>query len=86
MSKTNLESQQQRKAAKCRLFNHKRDQDILKELQTEPPLEKINNYKSKWIHPASSAQVKNVWSRTFSLPYAFMVWTGKILHYLQQVP
>jgi hypothetical protein len=48
-------------------------------------LGKINNYKNKWIHPPSRAQVKNVWSYSFSSPNGFMVWTEKPLHCLQHV-
>jgi hypothetical protein len=31
------------------LFDHKMNQDIMKELKTQPALENINNYKHKWI-------------------------------------
>jgi len=63
MTKTNLtvtaaEMKFVRKAAQCTPFDHRQYQDILNELQTVPPLGKINNYKNKWIHPPSRAQVK----------------------------
>jgi hypothetical protein len=35
------------KTANYTLFDHKRNQDIIKELRIEPVLEKINNYKHK---------------------------------------
>jgi hypothetical protein len=38
-----------RKTAKYTLFDQKSNQDIMKELKTLPVLEKINNYKRKWI-------------------------------------
>jgi len=74
-----------RKAAQCTLFDHKQYKDILNELQTVPPLGKINNYKNKWIYPPSRAQVKKVLSHFFSSPYSFILWTKKPLHCLQHI-
>jgi hypothetical protein len=52
---TNPESQQQRwnfwkKDTKYTLFYHKINHDFLKDVKTQPVLEKINNYKNKCIH------------------------------------
>jgi hypothetical protein len=38
-----------RKTAKYTWQDHKRNQDIAEELQIQPVMEKINNYKNKWI-------------------------------------
>jgi hypothetical protein len=38
-----------RKTIKYTLPDHKRNQDIMKELKTQPVLEKINDYKHKWM-------------------------------------
>jgi DNA transposition AAA+ family ATPase len=38
-----------RKTAKYTQYDHKRNQDIIKELKTQQIWEKINNYKNKWI-------------------------------------
>jgi hypothetical protein len=38
-----------RKTAKYTWQDHKRNQEIMKELKTNPVLENINNYKEKWI-------------------------------------
>lgn len=72
-------------AAQCTLFDHKQYQDILNKLQTVPLLGKINNYRYKWIHPPSRAQVKKVLIYFFSSPHSFMVWTKKPLHCLQNI-
>jgi hypothetical protein len=39
-----------RKTAKYTIFDHRRNQDIMKELRTPPVLEKMNNHKHRWIH------------------------------------
>jgi hypothetical protein len=39
-----------RKTTKYMLFDHKINHDILKDLKTQPVLEKGSNYKTKWIH------------------------------------
>jgi hypothetical protein len=41
-----------RKPTKYTLFDHKRNHNIFKELKTQPVMEEINNYNSKWIHCA----------------------------------
>jgi hypothetical protein len=38
-----------RKTAKYTWQDHKRYREIMKELKTNPVLEKINNYKKKWV-------------------------------------
>jgi hypothetical protein len=38
-----------RKTAKYTWQDHRRDQDVTEELQIRPVVEKINNYKNKWI-------------------------------------
>jgi hypothetical protein len=38
-----------RKTAKYTWQDHKINQEIMKELKTNPVIEKINNYKEKWI-------------------------------------
>jgi hypothetical protein len=38
-----------RKTAKYTWQDHKRNQDITEELKIQPVMEKINNYKNKWI-------------------------------------
>jgi hypothetical protein len=85
LSVTTAEMKFVKKAAQCTPIDHKQYQDILNELQTVPPLGKINNFKTKWILPPSRAQVKNMWSYSFSSSNAFMVWTEKPLHCLQHV-
>jgi hypothetical protein len=37
-----------RETAKCTLYDHKRNEDIIKELKTTS-FGKINSYKNKWI-------------------------------------
>jgi hypothetical protein len=37
------------KTAKYTWQDHKRNQDITEELKIQPVMEKINNYKNKWI-------------------------------------
>jgi hypothetical protein len=39
-----------RNSAKYKLFDHKRNQYIARELKIQLILEKINKYKIKWIH------------------------------------
>jgi hypothetical protein len=41
-----------RKTAKYTWQDHKRNREIIKELKTNHVLEKINNYKEKWIQHA----------------------------------
>jgi hypothetical protein len=41
-----------RKTANYTWQDHKRNREIMKELETNPVLEKINNYKEKWIQHA----------------------------------
>jgi hypothetical protein len=38
-----------RKITNYTLYDHKRNQDIIKELKIEAVLEKMNNYKIKWM-------------------------------------
>jgi hypothetical protein len=38
-----------RKTAQYTLYDHKKNQDIIKELNTHSIIEKINKYKNKWI-------------------------------------
>jgi len=38
-----------RKAAKYTVFDHTRNRDILKELETQPVFVQVNCYNSKWI-------------------------------------
>jgi hypothetical protein len=38
-----------RKTSKYRLFDDRRNQELMKELETQPVLEKVNNYKHEWI-------------------------------------
>jgi hypothetical protein len=38
-----------RKTAKYTWHDHKRNQDITKELKIQPVIKKVNNYKNKWI-------------------------------------
>jgi hypothetical protein len=42
-----------RKTAKYTWQDHKTNQEIMKELKTNPVLEQINNYKEKWIQHAT---------------------------------
>jgi len=38
-----------RKTAQYTLYDHKKNQDIIKELNTQSIIEKINKYKNKWM-------------------------------------
>jgi hypothetical protein len=38
-----------RRTAKCTLFDHKRNENILEELQVQPVDKKLRRYKSNWI-------------------------------------
>jgi hypothetical protein len=46
---TKAEMKFMRKTAKYTWQDHKRNQDITEELKIQPLMEKINNYKNKWI-------------------------------------
>jgi hypothetical protein len=54
-----------RKTAKYTWQDHKINQEIMKELETNPVLEKINNYKEKWIQHV-------YWMETSRLPHAIL--------------
>jgi hypothetical protein len=54
---------------------------------TQPPIYWVTGVLSTGLkRPPSNANVKNVWTYMSTPPYVFLVYTGKTLHFLCNLP